>query len=136
MTTKTYLGSCHCGRVKFEADIDLAAGTAKCNCTFCTKARLWGVMIKPAAFRLKSGEKDLQDYQASGQGPVHHLFCRHCGVRPFERGFVKEMGGDCVSVNVACLDNLDLDELAVAPVTYMDGRNNQWMQRPNDTRTM
>jgi hypothetical protein len=130
---KTYRGSCHCGAVQFEADIDLSQGTNKCNCTICTKTRNWNVIIKPAAFRLIAGEESLSDYRfGSRQGA--HLFCRNCGVRTFERGHVKEIGGDYVSIKVASLDDVVLEELIEAPVRIANGRDNKWWEPPAETR--
>ncbi len=130
---KTYKGSCHCGKVQFEADIDLAAGTGKCNCSICTKRRTWGAIVKPDAFRLTAGEAELADYQFATKS-AHHRFCRTCGVTPFGNGYVEAIGGAYYSVNLACLDDLDPKDLAEAPVRYMDGRNNNWWQPPAETR--
>ena len=132
MSTKKYAGSCHCGRVQFTAEVDLSAGTGRCNCSYCSKSRAWGALLKPAAFELLAGEDALSTYQfatKSGQ----HRFCRFCGVRPFGHGHVEALGGAFVSVSVACLNASD-EELASAPIQYQDGRQDNWWNAPAETR--
>jgi hypothetical protein len=128
MALKTYHGSCHCGAVRYEADIDLAAGTIKCNCTICTKMRNWGAWIKADAFRLISGEEALSHYRAN------HVFCKHCGIQAFKRADVPEMGGALVRIQVATLDDASPEELLSGPVRYVDGRHHDFSNPPAETR--
>lgn len=130
---KTYRGSCHCGRVTFEADIDLSAGTSKCNCTLCWKRRWWAVQLKPAAFRAVTGAEELTPYPRPAEsGP--RGFCKHCGIAPYVFNDAATWNdGAYVSVNLACLDDLEPAELAEAPVQYLDGRSDSWSV-PAETR--
>jgi len=128
---KTYKGSCHCGKVRFEADLDLSAGTVKCNCSICAKQRSWLAAVSPADVRLLSGESELVDYQF-GTRRIHHRFCRTCGVRPF--GHASREGGAFYAVNLGALDDIDPAELANAPVRYVDGRNDDFKSPPAETR--
>lgn len=133
MAIKTYTGSCHCGNVRFEADLDLSAGTGKCNCSICTKTRNWGITVKPEAFRLLSDEAATTDYQF-GSNSVHWPFCKTCGVRPYGKGDIPEVGGAFYSIKLACLDNAEPQELLAGPIQYCDGRNNNWAEPPAETR--
>ena len=130
---KRYRGSCHCSAVKYEADIDLEAGTAKCNCSICTKTRNWNALIKPEDLYILSGEDVLSDYQF-GTMSGHHLFCSRCGVRTFERGHVPEIGGDYVSIKIASLDDVPDEMLCAIPVKFANGRDNAWWVEPSETR--
>lgn len=134
MTTKTYHGSCHCGTVTFEADIDLATvGTGKCNCSYCWKVRNWSVIIKPEAFRSLTGDDKRTEY-SFGTHSGKHAFCTRCGVRTYTKGYLEQIGGAFVSIAVSSIDDLDPAELVDAPVKHMDGRGNNWWNAPAETR--
>jgi hypothetical protein len=55
-------------------------------------------------FELLRGEDALTTYQFN-TGVARHTFCRHCGIHAF---YVPRSAPDGVSVNVRCLDGVDL----------------------------
>lgn len=140
MTLKTYEGSCHCGAVRFEAELDLAAGTVRCNCSLCLKARAWFAFAKGAErFRLLSGDDALTEYRWTPPGRpepfLAYAFCSRCGIRVFGQSSLDELGGTFHAVPVLNLD-VEPDELALAPIQYVDGRHDRFDQPPADTRLM
>ncbi|QZZ19640.1 GFA family protein [Leptothermofonsia sichuanensis E412] len=128
---KTYQGSCHCGAVRYQTDLDLNEGTFKCNCSICTKTRTWLATVSPDAFRLLTSEAELTEYQFN-QKSIHHLFCKHCGVRSF--GWGEDSGNKFYAIHVTCLDDVEMDELVNAPITYVDGRHDNWRSPPTEIR--
>jgi len=129
-TTKKHAGGCHCGAVRFEVDVDLSQGVGQCNCTVCTMVGGTTSIVKPEAFQLLKGESETSFYEWGGK-TGRRFFCKHCGVSCFAKGFLKEVGGDYVSVFVNCFDGIELIGL---PVRHWDGRNNNWESGPRENR--
>jgi hypothetical protein len=125
---RTYSGSCHCGRVRFEADVDLTAPTYRCNCSICSRNRFWPAIVKPDAFRLLAGEAELTKYLFNTRRNEHY-FCKHCGIRCFGIGNAPDMNR-VIGVNLGCLEDATPEELAAARIIYVDGRNDNWHRAP------
>src|SRR6476660_6540002 len=113
---QTYSGGCHCGAVRYEADVDFSKGTVKCNCSICQKGRFWLVAVSGDDFRLLKGEDALTEYRF-GANRIQHLFCRHCGIKSFGR--IEMPNGRMVAVSVASLENVPDAELAALPVVFV-----------------
>ena len=125
---KTYQGSCHCGAVRFEADLDLEQSSFRCNCSICRRNRFWPAVAKEGGFRLVSGEDMLTEYLFNTK-KNQHFFCKVCGVRPFGVGNETPIG-KMYGVNIGCLENVTEEELSKIPITYVDGMNDQWQESP------
>ena len=126
--SKHYTGGCHCGAVRFEAELDLSGGASRCNCTLCTKRSGTCIIAKPNAFRLLTGEKALAGYAWGGKTGTF-FFCPQCGIHVFGRGNLPQLGGEYVSVNLNCVDDIDP---ATLKVVYWDGRHNNWAAGPGE----
>ena len=95
--------------------------------------RNWSAGIKPEDFRLVDGASEVTEYGFRPEGQNHHVFCKHCGVRLFTKGFVEEIGGHYVSVALSTLDDLPASALAAAPVKLMNGKEDDWFHEPKET---
>jgi hypothetical protein len=123
-----HTGGCHCGAVRFEAEVDLSAAT-RCNCSICTKVAQVSSHVKPAAFRLLSDRAALSSYAWGGK-VAQRFFCKTCGIHCFSEGHLAELGGDFVSINFNCLDDVDPGQLTIR---HWDGRHNNWYAGARET---
>jgi len=74
-------GKCHCGFIKYEAEID-AEEVYVCHCTDCQSfsgsAFRWAVPVSEKDFKLLSGEPKAYVKQAESGALSRQLFCPEC----------------------------------------------------------
>jgi len=89
------------------------------------------IAMSPDAFRLLAGEAELTEYQF-GSKNIHHLFCKHCGVRPFAWAGDPNRG---TSLRRQCrLSGQRRRGGLSAPVVYVDGKHDAFQSSPAETR--
>jgi hypothetical protein len=111
-----YMGSCHCGRVKFEADGEIASAMS-CNCSMCQRKGTLMWFVPRAAMRLLTPEQDVAVYLFN-KHVIKHRFCPNCGISPYSEAKAPS-GEDMAAINIRCIEDIDL---AAIPVTHYDGR--------------
>lgn len=108
-------GGCHCGAVRFEAELpDPPVPALDCNCSVCRMTGFVHVVVPKEQVEVLCGRDALASYRF-GTGAAEHLFCRTCGVKSF---YQPRSHPDSWSVNANCLDH----PVKLAIETF-DGRN-------------
>lgn len=114
---RTYLGSCHCGSVRFEVTLELGPVLA-CNCSMDQRRGSLLAFVPAGQFRLLTEAAPLSEYRFNRK-QIRHLFCPTCGIHPFARGTGRD-GQPMVAVNVRCLEGIDV---AALTINHFDGRS-------------
>ncbi|MDR6874431.1 hypothetical protein J2Y55_005465 [Bosea sp. BE125] len=117
MASARYEGSCHCGRVAYEVEVDLDK-TITCNCSYCQRRGSVLAFSPAQSFTLLKGEDALTEYRFNTQ-KIQHLFCESCGIESFARAGLPD-GTPMVAINARCLSGVEPAELQSAPY---DGRS-------------
>ncbi|MCF7221426.1 GFA family protein [Marilutibacter chinensis] len=117
------LGSCHCGRTRFEVDAAPATLT-RCTCSSCSKRGALWAYYTPDSFRLLTPADDVATYRWNTK-MVKLNFCATCGCATFNESPDWSSGEPDfehpkVSVNARLFDGFNLDAV---PVETIDGRN-------------
>ncbi|UVA77872.1 GFA family protein [Pandoraea commovens] len=112
MANQQYSGGCHCGDLRFAANIDLSK-TITCNCSICKKRGLILAFTPIAEFSQTTGEGKAREYLFN-KHVIRHQFCPNCGVEAFAFGQMPD-GSKMAAVNVRCIDDIDLDAVHPTP---------------------
>lgn len=115
MAAEHHTGSCQCGAVAFEADVDISRPNT-CDCSRCRRVGSRLAFTPKSAFKLVRGSESLTEYTFNKE-VIRHQFCRTCGVQTFSFGDAPD-GTAMVAINVNCIDGVDLQAL---PTQHVNG---------------
>jgi hypothetical protein len=112
----TLNGSCHCGAVKFTAELPEGLASARrCTCSICRMRGAVAVTSTHDGFRITQGKDSLATYRFNTKSAEHH-FCRVCGIYTHHK---RRSNPDQLGVNVACLEGISPFDFA--EVIVFDG---------------
>jgi len=115
-------GGCHCGLVRFEAEIgDAPFEIWDCNCSICTMTGYLHLIVTDSRFRLLDGQKDTSTYRF-GSGKARHIFCSQCGIKSFYRPRSHPEG---ISINLRCIDDWERLQVRIVPFEGRDWGNGE-----------
>ena len=80
---KTYQGSCHCGRTRFEVDADLDH-VRVCDCSICRRRGALLHRVEAHCLRVLTPIEDLATYSFNTH-TAKDYFCKTCGILPFRQ---------------------------------------------------
>lgn len=115
MSVAHHAGSCQCGAIAFEAEVDIS-NPVTCNCSRCRRLGSVLAFTPEASFRITRGVGATTEYTFN-TGAIRHQFCPVCGIEPFAFATGRD-GTPTVAINCNCLDGVDARAL---PARQFDG---------------
>ena len=109
-------GSCHCGRIRFEAEGTIEQAMS-CNCSICSRKGSLMWFIPRSSLKLLTPDSAANTYTFN-KHVIKHRFCPTCGIHPYGEGKDRS-GNDIAAVNIRCIEGLDLSKIEVQE---FDGR--------------
>ena len=115
---KTYTGSCHCGKIRFEIDAEIDH-VRVCDCSVCSRRGALIFRVEEDCFRLLSPDINQLSLYQWGTKTAKDYFCPTCGILPFRRpsALTKEEIAKGMkpfsgwAINTRCLENFDLENV-------------------------
>ena len=115
-----YQGGCHCGRVRFEIDVEIGT-VIDCNCSICAKKGFLHLIVDPQQVRMLSPADAVSLYQFNTK-TAKHYFCPVCGISPY---YIPRSHPDKIDVNVRCLEGVELESLTIVPFNGREWEKNR-----------
>jgi hypothetical protein len=107
------MGGCHCGAVRFEAQLSDGFNTIRrCTCSYCRMRGAVAVSAEMGGVTILKGADMLTSYRFN-TGAAQHFFCSRCGIYTHHQ---RRSNPNQYGVNVACLDGVSPFDFTEIPV--------------------